>query len=1068
MAEQTFKSPGFFEQEIDLAARVQSPTGTPAGIVGSSQFGPAFVPVTIGTFRDFENRFGTLDPDLFGPYAVREFLKSRDAVTFMRVLGAGANTSESDILNTVDFGYVKNAGFKIGMESNLSTTSALAANDGTIVNGGGGLTNPQCGGNVQFITAIHTIPANADAGFPIFTDNDSFPAIRETDNTPDADTDVPIVRAMLFTTTGSVFFVDDGDKEFSSVSALPADGLAKITTDEDSTFKLVLATNEAKFGGKAAAAQLTRSRIYSASLNPDNVNYIGKVLNTDPKMFQREKHLLYLDLPVEDSLATIVADSAGKIAIMSGSTNTSSVLPSSWTGINTAPSRMFRDLYGRFDTRYQAPKTTKFISQPFGKLEFNLFHFEALSDGDYANSKWKVSIDNLRASTDPNYKYGTFEVQIRDFEDTDQNPEILERYTNVTLDPKSERFIGRMIGDKKVKYNFDAADEDERRLVISGKYPNKSLRVRIVIDDAIYRREVPYEALPFGFKGVPVLKTNPLGIYTQGGATTSPRLVGVGAGIQKSDANTGHNGAMLPPIPMRFKCTKSALSSTPDYVGAKGSKERIDARLYWGVQFEKIGSNPLNANVTQKPNPLIKAYTKFHGIDKLDVLHDEGEADTFNNNKFSLAKVALYNPLDGNGHISAVTGSAAEHMLDASYLRNGVVDAKTYTVKDPISEVERISLATLVNSSSVVFNRFTSFAKFNNIFYGGFDGLNILDPDISVLNDQSSSTESTYGGKAGDDFTGGLALSGSDDGKLSGSGKKNNVIASYRKAIEIMTDSMTVKTNLLAVPNIRDSYVTDYASNRTRDYSMAMYLMDVASYDESGNRLFINSSGTPDVDQTAEALEGRVFDNNYTATYFPDVFITDPVNNRRVLVPPSIAALGALGYNDSVSYPWFAPAGFNRGGLTFVENVKVRLSSGDRDTLYESRINPIATFPDGGFVIFGQKTLQMAKSALDRVNVRRLLLEVKRQIIEIANLILFEQNTPETRQRFVNLAAPRLALIQAQAGIESFRVIMDDTNNTEQDREENRLNGKIVVVPTRAIEFISIDFIITNAGVAFE
>jgi phage tail sheath protein FI len=178
--------------------------------------------------------------------------------------------------------------------------------------------------------------------------------------------------------------------------------------------------------------------------------------------------------------------------------------------------------------------------------------------------------------------------------------------------------------------------------------------------------------------------------------------------------------------------------------------------------------------------------------------------------------------------------------------------------------------------------------------------------------------------------------------------------------------------------------------------------------------------------------------------------------------------LGALGHNDQVAYPWFAPAGFNRGALNSVTNVDIRLNSGDRDTLYDARINPIATFPDGGFVIFGQKTLQQTKSALDRVNVRRMLLEVKRSIIDIANRLIFEQNNEQTRGRFVAQATPLLALVQAQMGIERFAVVCDSTNNTTLDVEQNRMNGKIVLVPTRAVEFISIDFIITSSGVSFE
>lgn len=282
-----------------------------------------------------------------------------------------------------------------------------------------------------------------------------------------------------------------------------------------------------------------------------------------------------------------------------------------------------------------------------------------------------------------------------------------------------------------------------------------------------------------------------------------------------------------------------------------------------------------------------------------------------------------------------------------------------------------------------------------------------------------------------------------------------------------MTDPMTVRHNLLAIPGIRDPYITDEALQGVRAYSLAMYVMDIQHYDEDGNRLFADNPKRPDVAETVEQFDGRRVDNNYSATYFPDVFIDDATNNKSVFVPSSVAAYGALAYSDSVSFPWFAPAGFNRGALGFVRNTETRLTSADRDDLYDARINPIANFPDGGFVIFGQKTLQITRSALDRVNVRRMLLEVKRQISGIAEQLLFEPNNANTRARFIGQAAPILALIQSQSGIEKFSIVMDDTNNTQEDIDGNRLNGRIVVVPTRAIEFIAIDFIITNAGVEF-
>ena len=145
----------------------------------------------------------------------------------------------------------------------------------------------------------------------------------------------------------------------------------------------------------------------------------------------------------------------------------------------------------------------------------------------------------------------------------------------------------------------------------------------------------------------------------------------------------------------------------------------------------------------------------------------------------------------------------------------------------------------------------------------------------------------------------------------------------------------------------------------------------------------------------------------------------------------------------------------------------MKLSAGDRDYLYENRINPIATFPGSGFVIFGQKTLQVSKSAFDRVNVRRLFLEIKRVIQGVARGLLFEPNDATTRKSFVDRATPLLALIKAQAGIENYRVIMDETNNTAADVAASRLNGRIEVVPTRSVEFIAVDFIITPAGVEF-
>lgn len=1033
MPEQTFRSPGFFEQEIDLSARQGGAIGIPAGVIGTARKGPAFVPVTVGTFIDFENRFGSLDPNRFGPYAVNEFLKHRNAVTFMRVLGAGVNQTDADLSNTETMGTVKNAGF-------ILSSSAT----------------DQSPGAVQFLCATHDLSPEEMYGYPVFSDNNSF-----LDGTVDGK--VNLVRGVIYTASGSRFEVLNHNQAYAAAT----DSLATVGDSAgigEPYFKLVLSSSSG--AGFSNDENFAGIRIYTASLNPASKNYIGKILNTNPDKFQEMEHLLYLDLPVENEIASASGD-AGSIALLTGSSAFSQ------TGGDT--STPFRNLFGKMNTRYTTPRTPTFISQPFGSAEYDLFHFETLGDGEASNEEYKVSIANIRKSLDPANKFGTFDVQIRKFTDIDTDPQILEVYTDCNLNPKSEGYIASKIGDKKVYFNFDTTSDSEKRLIVEGKYPNRSLRVRIVMNEAVNNGTVPSEALPFGFRGVPVLKTSDsltdnqhIILKDKNGIDLGNSTVVRTAGI--SAADTLLTGSIVPPIPLRFKVTRGPVKASPSFVGEPGKSERIDSRFYWGVKFERaplastVPDPALNTNVSDVPNPLVRSYTKFQGIQKLDTLVTGAAVDEFNSNKFTLARVALSNQLVG-GQITDVTGTAREHMLEAAYIRNGVPSAVDYTVSDGVLP-GRITMATLIHSAASVFNRFQEFNKFSTVFYGGFDGVNILDRDNRLMNDKASSSDT--GGKAGDFYAGGLGLIGTQVGSVSGVGRENNIVSAYQIASRIMTDELSSNINILAIPGIRDTLITDFAMESTKRFGLALYLMDIVNYDVNSNRLFDDSVAKPDIRETTEQFDARAINNNYVATYFPDVFMRDPVANRPVKMPASIAALGSLAYNDKVAYPWFAPAGFNRGALSDVSNVTVRLSSEDRDVLYDGRINPIATFPSSGFVIFGQKTLQQAKSALDRVNVRRLLLEVKRLVSGVAKRLLFEQNDAATRAAFVNQVTPLLALVQAQAGIEQFRVVCDNTNNTSLDVEANKMNGRIVIVPTRAVEFISVDFIITNSGVSFE
>jgi hypothetical protein len=999
MAEQTFRSPGFFDREFDQSQpRATGPTGVPAGVIGTSQKGPAFVPVTVSNFGDFVNTFGNLDPKRFGPYAVNEFLKHRNSLTFLRVLGAGTTATTSDIAKQLVTGQAKNAGFVV--TGSTATASDLRHN-----------------GSVQFISARHSLQANEAFGMPMFTENDSY-----TGST------VNLVRGMVLLASGARMMILDGNEAASSAAFL-GQGPDDFANVNGGYVKLVLSsTNGSSFG---VSDGLPGLQIYTASFDPTSPNYFGKLLNTDPDKFATAQHLLYADFAVDNEIATAISAS-----VMSGSATTSNV-----SGDTTMA---FRNVFGHFDSRYTVPRTPTFISQPYGTTEYDLFRFEARDDGEYANKLYKISISNLKVSSDQLNPYGTFTVLVRDWNDSDTNQNVIEQFPNCSLNPDADNYVAKIIGDRRVYYNFDSEADSERRLVVSGKYANQSQYIRITVDQAVERKQVPASALPFGFRGVELLKTNDN--LRDTAVTSNGRLAGVGVGVMSQ--------SLVPPIPFRFKVTRGAVA-TSGFVGAPGQTEIVNGNYFWGVKFERNNTDALNTNVNSEKSKLVESYTKFLGIKKLDTRITGTGADTFNNNKFTLARVAL-----GNQSVNDLTGTIETHMKDAAYIRNGKPDPATYTISDGVLS-NRLTLASLVAlTSSVQFNRFSTFAKFTTFLYGGFDGLNTLDPAARRMNDRSVSFDS--GGAAESTFVSpGLAQN------QAGVGSQNSTVFAYKSAVDIMTNPMTVNLNVLTIPGIREPYITDYAAKKTRDYGLAIYLMDIPAYDDSSLRLYDDSTGRPDVKNTASSFDGRALDNNYVASYFPDVFVDDSVNKRRVKVPASIAALAALGLNDRVAYPWFAPAGFNRAALDFVTNVMVRLNGGDRDTLSDVRINPIASFPREGFVIFGQRTLQQAHSALDRVNVRRLLLEVKRLVIDVAMRMTFENNTPSVREKFVKDATTLLGLIQTQQGINTFSVIMNETNNTQADVENNRVNGRIVIVPTRTFEYIAIDFIITNAGVQF-
>jgi hypothetical protein len=277
----------------------------------------------------------------------------------------------------------------------------------------------------------------------------------------------------------------------------------------------------------------------------------------------------------------------------------------------------------------------------------------------------------------------------------------------------------------------------------------------------------------------------------------------------------------------------------------------------------------------------------------------------------------------------------------------------------------------------------------------------------------------------------------------------------YTKAINAISNADEYDINLVVTPGIIRSLhptITNRVIDMVEDRQDCFYIADFVEVDASITEV------------TEKANE---VDSNYVATYYPWIKTVDANTNKLISVPPSVLMPAVFAANDRLAAEWFAPAGLNRGGIIGAVSVLNRLTHSERDTLYENKVNPIAAFPGQGIVAFGQKTLQDRASALDRINVRRLLITVKKFIASTSRFLVFEQNTATTRARFLNTVNPYLEAIQQRQGLYAFRVVMDESNNTPDVIDRNIMAGQIFLQPAKTAEFIVVDFNILPTGASF-
>ena len=1026
MAELTFKSAGVSLREIDLSGPTAiGPTGVPAGVIGTSLRGPAFVPIKVGTFQDYVANFGNSDGKKFGPMAVREWLANASSAAYVRVLGAGDGKKRGSD------GDVTNAGFIVG-DRQVQSNGIVGANPytGTPAGTAGGPL-----GRTYFLAAFMSESNGSD----VF----SKAGIQTGVNA------VPILRGVIMAASGVVLGLSatvanvSNNTPAANTAAYDVYGAANSGNAGANIGSVVTGSAKQEFvmliNGLKKSDEY--NNVITASFDPQAGNYFANLFNTDPIKIEKAGHYLYTHYDIAQTLAAITGTGLNQSAAGTGPAVadrglfalllTSSQTRASGLASNGTTSLGVPD-FESFTDRFGGAYSPWVISQKFGGQNQNIFKFHARSDGEVSSAEFKITVENIQASTNASNKYGTFDIVVRKFDDVDIQPVVLESFRGINLDPTSNRYIAKVIGDTRTYYDFDQPI-GKQRLVVEGDYPNVSQYVYIELSQGLKDGTIDPTALPTGFRGPYHLV---LGGTTFNGASSilTGSLINTADAVSANITTAQINSIKEPPFPLRRNL---AIGISP--------KQNVQPALTWGVQFDlfdDVNEPNKNQKVDASIASLAKYFPTFH-LSELNAWAGDNagtanvggavlDSDLYNNNLFTLERVEV------------ITSSADRpdptQWVAAQYRRNGVA---TTTL-------------TNANGTTGIGSRFLDpakdfghlptkqYLKFTLPMQGGFDGLNIFDKEktelsnTAVLREFSDSTN--QGGTAGP------------------------TVAAYRKAIDVLSNKTDTDIQLLAIPGIRDTSVTDYAISAVENRFDSVYLMDVEEKDDVSS-IVTGSLQNVNVTNTVATLQARGLDSSFAAAYFPDVVITDPATQTNVRCPPSVAVLGAFSLNDRIGFPWFAPAGFTRGALGTVLETQVKLNQDNLDTLYSADINPITTFPGtANPVVFGQKTLQAAQSALDRVNVRRLLIDIRRKVRQVANRFIFEPNRAATLANFSAQVTPILAAVQAQQGLDRFSVRIDTTTTTQADVENNTIRGKIFLQPTRAVEFISLDFVVTNAG----
>jgi hypothetical protein len=945
-----FVSPGVFINEIDNSFRPRRPDAIGPVVIGRSTRGLAMQPVKLESYSDFLTMYGDTVPGnaggdiyrdgnyqspMYGTYAAKAFLNASVApVTYVRLLGVeNVNKTAAGV-----------AGWK--------TTNNPAA---TLADNGGAY-------------GLWVFPSSSGAG----TGGGA------------SDLGDGVLSA--------IWYLDQ------SASVQLSGNLANTTTKDQGVGKVFESDGNGLFtatieGAKSLAGT---NQKFTFSFDDTNERFIRKVFNTNPQLVEGGD---FYDTSVErnywlgETFEQELRD--GAVGSLTGSGDVSSgnklfgvILPI--RSGSAGPNSMQRGT--------REAETGWVIGQDMGDFsDFNpaqaekLFKLEGRGHGEWLHKNVKISIEKIRYSNTQTSDFGTFSIVLRSLTDSDSNPVILERFDNLTLDPRSPNYILRAIGNQYYVWN-----EGERRLRLYGEYPNQSKFVYVseIREGAIQEAN---SLVPFGYYGPP----NFANITNWSGSIADPAVVGsfIYVGDTYATSSDGllsgsdglYTGSLKwPTVRLRHSASDGGLSDQTD--------------AYFGMQSTRtIGST--------RGDMSMKDYHR---------LWTDGWSDS----------------QDGNGLVSY----SYIFTMDDIVVASGGAHYQSGSRADGDSKTAAGSYKGLIDAG---YDRFTM------PLWGGFDGFDITKPD-PLYN---------------------TGMSDSDNDRT------NYIYNTYKRAIDTVADPEFVDMNLLAVPGLTKDGLTTHMVNVCEDRADAMAIIDLPDVYTPNAESYKTSAEARQGDSPSAAatkLRQRQIDSSYGSTFYPWVQTVDEPTGQALWIPPSIAMMGVLASSERSSKIWFAPAGFNRGGLSDgaagipITGVSRRLTSKERDVLYEARINPIASFPSTGIVVFGQKTLQERPSALDRINVRRLVIYLKKQISILSTQILFEQNVQATWNRFKGLIEPFLANVKVDFGITDYKLILDESTTTPDLIDQNVVYAKIMIKPARAIEYIAIDFVVAATGASFD